>query len=120
MSKPRPLGPMQSVPGTGGSEFFKLGDKIGWQASYTPEDMCAAWEVELAANNPVLILGLQEQVTQAQEEAAAKSYGKASAPRRRPRAPRAAAPSARAHSRAGAHMLHLAAVGAPGCWEAGR
>lgn len=77
-AKVGPIGPLQSLPGTGGPEFFKVADKLGWQGSYTPEDFCSAYEVSKAVNNPVLVRNLPAEATSAQVELAAKAFGKAS------------------------------------------
>jgi hypothetical protein len=77
VAKAGPIGPMQALPGTGGPEFFKVADKMGWQGSYTPEDFCSAYEVSKAVNNPVLVRSLPADVTTAQVELAAKAFGKA-------------------------------------------
>lgn len=76
VAKAGPIGPMQALPGTGGPEFFKVADKMGWQGSYTPEDFCSAYEVSKAVNNPVLVRSLPADITTAQVELAAKAFGK--------------------------------------------
>lgn len=77
VAKAGPIGPLQALPGTGGPEFFKVADKLGWQGSYTPEDFCSAFEVSKAVNNPVLVRNLPAETTTAQVENAAKTFGKA-------------------------------------------
>lgn len=81
-AKPGPIGPLQGLPGTGGPEFFKVAEKLGWQGSYTPEDFCSAYEVSKAVNNPVLVRNLPADATSEQVESAVKKFGKVRSARR--------------------------------------